>query len=137
MLRKYPVPQTGLSLYYARKGTGLTLDMEYSSFFIVLIYFPAKLTKVCRYKDFYLFICPSANIIVRAKALKTQQIVRLLPLQGALLLAIIPRAMPWAMSFWAFSPFLNRMREFSQLRLTWMVGRTYLKLRPDVAFATS
>ena len=34
-----PVPQTGLSLYYARKGTGLTLDMEYSSFFIVLIYF--------------------------------------------------------------------------------------------------
>ena len=43
--------------------------MEYSSFFIVLIYFPAKLTKVCRYKDFYLFIFPSANIIVRAKAL--------------------------------------------------------------------
>ena len=69
MLRKYPVPQTGLSLYYARKGTGLTLDMEYSSFFIVLIYFPAKLTKVCRYKDFYLFIFPSANIIERAKAL--------------------------------------------------------------------
>ena len=24
-----------------------------------------------------------------------------------------------------------------QLRLTWMVGRMYLKLRPDVAFATS
>jgi len=43
--------------------------MEYSSFFIVLIYFPAKLTKVCRYKDFHLFIFPSANIIVRAKAL--------------------------------------------------------------------
>ncbi|MBU9912105.1 hypothetical protein KSW89_13955, partial [Prevotella copri] len=36
----------------------------------VLIYFPAKLTKVCRYKDFHLFIFPSANIIVRAKALK-------------------------------------------------------------------
>ena len=46
--------------------------MEYSSFFIVLIYFPAKLTKVCRYKDFHLFIFPSANIIVRAKALKLQ-----------------------------------------------------------------
>ena len=25
----------------------------------------------------------------------------------ALLIAIIPRAMPWARSFWAFSPFLN------------------------------
>ena len=61
----------------------------------------------------------------------------LLPLQGASLIAIIPRAMPWAMSFWAFSPFMNRMREFSQLRLAWMVGWTYLKLRPDVAFATS
>jgi len=42
--------------------------MEYSSFFIVLIYFPAKLTKVCRYKDFYLFIFPSANIIEGAEA---------------------------------------------------------------------
>ena len=30
-------PETSVSLYYARKGTGLTLDMEYSSFFIVLI----------------------------------------------------------------------------------------------------
>ena len=27
------------------------------------------------------------------------------PLQGVLLIAIIPRAMPWAKSFWAFSPF--------------------------------
>ena len=26
-------------------------------------------------------------------------------LQGVLLIAIIPRAMPWAKSFWAFSPF--------------------------------
>ena len=24
-----------------------------------------------------------------------------------------PRAMPWARSFWAFSPFLNHMRKFS------------------------
>ena len=29
----------GLSLYYARKGTGLTLDMEYSSFLLYLSYF--------------------------------------------------------------------------------------------------
>ena len=36
----------------------------------------------------------------------------LLPLQGALLTAIIPRAMPWARSFWAFSPYLNHMRKF-------------------------
>ena len=29
----------------------------------------------------------------------------LLPLQGVLQIAIIPRTMPWARSFWAFSPF--------------------------------
>ncbi|MEE0053639.1 MAG: hypothetical protein UFD09_08360, partial [Prevotella sp.] len=39
--------------------------------------------------------------------------IRLLPLQGALLIAIIPRALPWAMSFWAFSPYLSYMRKFS------------------------
>ena len=32
---------------------------------------------------------------VRAKALKLRQFSKLLPLQGALLIAIIPRAMPW------------------------------------------
>ena len=32
-----------------------------------------------------------------------------------MLFAIIPRAMPWARSFWAFSPFLNRMLNLSQL----------------------
>ena len=37
---------------------------------------------------------------------------KLLPLQGALLTAIIPRVMPWARSFWAFSPYLNHMRKF-------------------------
>ena len=36
-----------------------------------------------------------------------------MPLQGVLLIAIIPRAMPWARSFWAFSPYLNHMRKFS------------------------
>ncbi|EFB35707.1 hypothetical protein PREVCOP_04611 [Segatella copri DSM 18205] len=35
---------------------------------------------------------------------------RLLPLQGARLIALIPRVMPWARSFWAFSPYLNHMR---------------------------
>jgi hypothetical protein len=29
---------------------------------------------------------------------------RLLPLQGARRIALIPRVMPWARSFWAFSP---------------------------------
>ena len=29
-----------------------------------------------------------------------------------MLTAIIPRAMPWARSFWAFSPYLNHMRKF-------------------------
>ena len=51
---------------------------------------------------------------VRAKALKLQgQFVKLLPLQGALPIAIIPRAMPWARSFWAFSPYLSYGRKLS------------------------
>ena len=39
---------------------------------------------------------------VRAKAFNTRQLTKLLPLQGALLIAIIPRAMPWAKSFCPF-----------------------------------
>ena len=39
---------------------------------------------------------------VRAKALKLRLFTKLLPLQGALLIAIIPRAMPWAKSFCPF-----------------------------------
>ena len=31
---------------------------------------------------------------------------------------IIPRAMPWARSFWAFSPFLNHLRNLSQKYIT-------------------
>ena len=42
---------------------------------------------------------------------------KLLPLQGALLIAIIPRAMPWARSFWAFSPYLSHMRKFSKAKV--------------------
>ena len=43
-----------------------------------------------------------------------KKMTKLLPLQGALLTAIIPRAMPWAKSFWAFSPYLNHVRKFSK-----------------------
>ena len=43
---------------------------------------------------------------VRAKALKLQgQFVKLLPLQGDLLIAFIPRALPWAKSFCPFRAF--------------------------------
>ena len=35
-------------------------------------------------------------------------IIKLLSLQGALLIAIIPRALPWARNFWAFSPLVYR-----------------------------
>ena len=28
------------------------------------------------------------------------------------IITIIPRAMPWARGFWAFSPFLNHMRKY-------------------------
>ena len=40
---------------------------------------------------------------------------KLLPLQGALLTASVPRALPWAKSFWAFSPYLNHFRNLSIL----------------------
>ena len=49
------------------------------------------------------------------KLSSTRQFTKLLPLQGALLTAIIPRAMPWAKSFWAFSPFLNHMLKLNYL----------------------
>ena len=39
---------------------------------------------------------------VRAKAFNTRQLIKLLPLQGALLIAMIPRALPWARSFCPF-----------------------------------
>ena len=35
---------------------------------------------------------------------------RLLPLQGARRIALIPRVLPWARSFWVFSPCLNHMQ---------------------------
>ena len=31
--------------------------------------------------------------------------------------ALIPRALPWARSFWAFSPCLNHMRKLNELLL--------------------
>ena len=31
--------------------------------------------------------------------------------------ALIPRVLPWARSFWAFSPCLNNMRKFNELLL--------------------
>ena len=31
----------------------------------------------------------------------------LLPLQGVYQLTCLPKAMPWAIGFWAYSPFLN------------------------------
>ena len=34
-----------------------------------------------------------------------QYIFKLLPLQGVLLIVSVPRALPWATNFWAFSPF--------------------------------
>ena len=35
---------------------------------------------------------------------------RLLPLQGARRIALIPKVLPWTRSFWAFSPYLNHMQ---------------------------
>lgn len=39
-----------------------------------------------------------------------QYIFKLLPLQGVLLIVSVPRVLPWATSFWAFSPFLNHLQ---------------------------
>ena len=48
---------------------------------------------------------------VRAKALKYQVIYKAFALTGRpFVLVLKPRAMPWARSFWAFSPFLNHIR---------------------------
>mgnify|MGYP007060628988 CR=1 FL=1 len=49
---------------------------------------------------------PSAlDSLLGAVSVMKPQGTNLLPLQGVLQIAIIPRAMPWAKSFWAFSPF--------------------------------
>ena len=54
-------------------------------------------------------LCAQTCRPVRAKALKFLQFAKLLPLQGAFLIAVVPRAMPWAKSFcpfrayWVFS----------------------------------
>ena len=53
----------------------------------------------------------------KGKSFIITKYLKLLPLQGALLFAIIPRAMPWARSFWAFSPFLNHMQKFNTMIL--------------------
>ena len=56
---------------------------------------------------------------VRAKALKLPgKYIKLLPLQGALPIAIIPRALPWAKSFCPFRA------------CCWRASAFYLSLRP-------
>ena len=72
----------------------------------------------------YLFQCPpraspwvfmDANLSpCKGKSFQIWQYTKLLPLQGALLIAIIPRALPWARGF---SPFLNHMRNFSNFMI--------------------
>ena len=47
---------------------------------------------------------------ISCSGIRLAGIIKLLPLQGDLQIAIIPRAMPWARGFWAFSPFLSHMR---------------------------
>ena len=49
------------------------------------------------------------------KPYKLPSILKLLPLQGVLLIAIIPRAMPWARSFCPFRACGAYMRNFSFL----------------------
>ena len=51
---------------------------------------------------------------VRAKALKYQEFIRLLPLQGAVLIACVPRAMPWGRSFCPFRACGAKLAKFSK-----------------------
>ncbi len=48
------------------------------------------------------FFMPASLSPCKGKSFKTWCLVKLLPLQGALLIAIIPRALPWARSFCPF-----------------------------------
>ena len=65
----------------------------------------------------------------RAKALKLQTKHKAFALTGALLIDIIPRAMPWAKSFWAFSPYLNHLRNLSCLDFDCKVRNFFLNTR--------
>ena len=49
------------------------------------------------------------------KMFEKQRIFKLLPLQGALLIVSVPRVLPWATSFWAFSPFLNHLQKSERI----------------------
>ena len=105
VLRKYPVPETGQSLY-AWKGTGLTLDMEYSSIFNFCSVTSANLTKVYRMKEFFSSFFSSANIIARAKVNITHSVSTLLPLQGASSTAHFTQGVAsLATGLWTSAPF--------------------------------
>ena len=56
----------------------------------------------------YVFYLDSARKM--GENFEKQYIFKLLPLQGALLTASVPRVLPWARSFWAFSPFLSHLQ---------------------------
>ena len=75
--------------------------MEYSSIFNFCSVTSANLTKVYRMKEFFSSFFSSANIIVRAKALKYSLLCLLLPLQAWRDVAVCsPRVslrLPWAM----------------------------------------
>mgnify|MGYP000016044384 FL=1 len=56
----------------------------------------------------YVFCLDSARKM--GENFEKQYIFKLLPLQGALLTASVPRVLPWARNFWAFSPFSNHLQ---------------------------
>lgn len=56
----------------------------------------------------YVFYLNSARNM--GENFEKQYFFKLLPLQGALQTASVPRVLPWAKSFWVFSPFLNHLR---------------------------
>ena len=56
----------------------------------------------------YVFYLDSARKM--GENFEKQYIFKLLPLQGVLLTVSVPRVLPWARSFWAFSPFSNHLQ---------------------------
>ena len=53
------------------------------------------------------------------------------------LFAIIPRAMPWARSFWAFSPYLNHLRNLSEFTFLSKQMKSFTSFNKFIRFIES
>ena len=101
--------------------SGQFLFSAYNLFFLPTELFHIIVKKIINYSFYYWYGNRITKLLVGiginwVHGKRIRQFTKLLPLQGALLIAIIPRALPWARSFWAFSPYLNHLRNFKYLK---------------------